>query len=47
MIVDHLHFRQASAMTSPGLESFVFSCCKELIAALGNFEFLGCLKNAL
>ena len=25
----------------------MFSCCQELIAALGNFELLECVKNAL
>ena len=27
VIVDHLHFRKASAMTNPGQGSFVFSGC--------------------
>ena len=48
VMVNHLHFRQASAETnSPGQGSFVLSAIQEVIAALGNFGLLECLKNAL
>ena len=31
-------------MTNPGLGSFVFSGCKELITVLGNFQLFGIIS---